>query len=160
MSKEIEKKITELVAPEVEALGLYLESVALKRAGKYTSVIVTVDLLEGPGGVDSEQLAQLSRKISGVLDAQDPIEGAYTLEVSTPGAERELTTPRHFSRAQGHLVKFVLVSGEEFVARVEEVAEDRLQATTYVEKNKQRVPDKSVEVVFADIRLARIVVEL
>ncbi|MCI6574252.1 MAG: ribosome maturation factor RimP [Actinomycetaceae bacterium] len=152
--------ITAIVAPLVQDMGLYLEGVALKRAGKYVTVRVTVDLESGAGAVDSEQLEQLSRAISTALDAADPISGAYTLEVSTPGAERELTELRHYSRAIGHLAHIILTDGTDMTARVQRVSEESIVVTTYAEKNKQRVATGEHELTFSEIRSARIVVEL
>ena len=77
------RSLTDLLAPIVNDAGLHLESVETTRAGKYSIVRVFV-------------------AISQALDEADPVKGQYTLEVSTPGAERELTTLRHFRRAVGH----------------------------------------------------------
>ena len=46
--------------------------------------------------------------MSAAVDEADPVKGRYTLEVSTPGAERALSTPRHFRRAVGHDVELVV----------------------------------------------------
>lgn len=122
MSKENE--IVDLLRPAVEDHGLYLEEVKLNRAGKHSALVVTVDIPEGPGGVDSDALAALTRTVSEILDEADPIAGTYNLEVSTPGAERTLTEPRHFSRAQGRLVAFQLEDGTKFDGRIEELHGD------------------------------------
>ena len=50
--------------------------------------------------------------MSAALDEADPVKGRYTLEVSTPGAERELSTPRHFRRAVGHDVELTVEDTE------------------------------------------------
>ena len=55
--------------------------------------------------------------ISQALDEADPVKGQYTLEVSTPGAERELTTLRHFRRAVGHSAR-VRTADDEFTGVV------------------------------------------
>lgn len=110
-------RIAQLLEPVVDEAGLFLEEVRLVKAGKHSTLRVTVDLPEGPGGVDSTQLTDVSRAISTVLDEEDPINGAYNLEVSTPGATRDLTTARHFSRATGRLVNF-RTEDDAFEARV------------------------------------------
>ena len=64
-------------------------------------VRVFVDLPDGPGDLDLDRLGEATAAVSQALDEADPVKGQYTLEVSTPGAERELSTPRHFHRAVG-----------------------------------------------------------
>lgn len=137
--------LTQALAPTVESLGLYLENVTLTKSGKYTMVRVTVDLPDGPGAVDSDQLVDVTRAVSSWLDQEDPIPGRYTLEVSTPGAERVLTTPRDFRRAEGRMVKAV-VAGKEIEGRLEGV-------------NEGSVVLAGQEIAMADIEKARVVLE-
>jgi ribosome maturation factor RimP len=83
--------------PLVAAADLELIDVEL-RSGV---LLVTVDR---PGGVDLEALTDANRAVSAALDEIDPIPGRYTLEVSSPGVERTLRTPAHFTKAVGELV--------------------------------------------------------
>lgn len=53
------------------------------------------------GGIDLETLTKVSRDLNAVLDEQDPISGSYTLEVTSPGLERNLRTAEHFAGAVG-----------------------------------------------------------
>jgi ribosome maturation factor RimP len=96
-------------------------------------------------GMGVEDCAALSRHISAILDVEDPIEGAYTLEVSSPGIDRPLTRPKDFERFAGHLAKIetrrpiegrkrfqgrlVGRAGEEVVVAMEEGGEARLPMT-------------------------------
>ena len=57
-----------------------------------------------PGGVDLETLTKANRSISEWLDAADPIQGHFTLDVASPGLERRLRTPDHFLHAVGEIV--------------------------------------------------------
>ncbi len=114
----MENEIAQLLRPVVEEQGLYLEQVKLNRAGKHSALVVTIDLPEGPGGVDSDALTAVTRAVSEILDEADPIKGTYTLEVTTPGAERHLTELRHFSRAEGRLVVINLTDGTQLEGRV------------------------------------------
>ena len=66
-------------------------------------------LIDGPTAVDLDELAHMTRLIGVALDEADPIPGAYTLEVSSPGLERPLRTPDHFRRAIGETVTLKLV---------------------------------------------------
>ncbi|HEX3839163.1 MAG TPA: ribosome maturation factor RimP [Acidimicrobiales bacterium] len=86
-----------LLEPAVNSVGLELFDVELKSG----VVLVTVDR---PGGVDLEALTDANRVVSVVLDERDPVSGSYTLEVSSPGVERTLRTPAHFTKAVGETV--------------------------------------------------------
>ena len=80
-----------------------LELDDLEVAGSGTRVVrVTVD---AEGGVGVDRLARVSRALSRLLDEQDPFEGSYTLEVSSPGLERALRRPRHYEKSVGSDVK-------------------------------------------------------
>jgi ribosome maturation factor RimP len=57
------------------------------------------------GGVDLEALGAVTRAVSRALDDADPIPSRYTLEVTSPGVERQLRTPEQFARAIGEVVK-------------------------------------------------------
>jgi aspartate/tyrosine/aromatic aminotransferase len=78
---------------EWQALGDVIESRGLVRL-----------YLEAEAGITVEDCARVSRAVSEVLDAEDPIPGEYTLEVSSPGLERPLRTAGHFGRFVGETV--------------------------------------------------------
>ena len=108
MADALARSLTELLTPVVEDAGAFLEGVETTRAGRYSTVRVLVDLPDGPGDLDLDALSEVSRAVSAAVDEADPVKGRYTLEVSTPGAERALSTPRHFRRAVGHDVELVV----------------------------------------------------
>jgi ribosome maturation factor RimP len=83
--------------PMLSSLGLELYDVEF--SGGTLNVVVN-----RPGGVDLESLTKANRTISEWLDANDPIAGRFTLDVSSPGLERRLRTPAHFHSAIGELV--------------------------------------------------------
>ena len=113
MADAIARRLTELLTPVVEGAGAFLEGIKTTRAGKYSTVRVLVDLPHGPGELGLDALTEVSRAVSAALDEADPVKGRYTLEVSTPGAERELSTPRHFRRAVGHDVELTVEGAED-----------------------------------------------
>ena len=108
MADALARSLTELLTPVVEDAGAFREGVETTRAGRYSTVRVLVDLPDGPGDLDLDALTTVSRAVSAAVDEADPVRGQYTLEVSTPGAERELSTPRHFRRAVGRDVELMV----------------------------------------------------
>lgn len=110
------------IEPVVNAAGLYLEDVVVTRAGSRSVVRVVIDLPEDRlGSLDMDALADVSREISTALDADDAVAGAYTLEVSTPGTSRPLTSTRHFRRARTRLVRLALRDGTSLMGRLLDV---------------------------------------
>ena len=79
-----------------------LEGVRVTSAGRRRLLRVVVD---ADGGVSLDDIEQVSRELSAVLDQAAAMgEAPYTLEVSSPGVDRPLTEPRHWRRAVGRLV--------------------------------------------------------
>lgn len=108
----LRESVREAVEPAVRDAGLHLEDVTVSRAGARSVVRVVLDLPDDvEGSLDLDAVAEATRPISAALDTVDPLHGAYTLEVSTPGTDRPLTEPRHFRRARGRLVRLVLADG-------------------------------------------------
>lgn len=103
--------LTPHLEPVVAAAGLYLEGVSVSPAGRRTVVRVIVDLPDGPGGVSSDALAEVSRAVSRSLDEAGVLPGPHVLEVTTPGVDRPLTEARHFRRAVGRRVAVTTPTG-------------------------------------------------
>ena len=95
-------KVTEtaarLAAPIVEAAGCTLWDVEYeKEAGEWFLRVY----IDKEGGVSIDDCEAVSRPLSDALDEADPIQGSYTFEVSSAGADRVLKKPEHFARFQG-----------------------------------------------------------
>ena len=99
---ELLHRIEEIVAPTIVGMGFELVRVAMSRGGGTLQIMI-----EPADGrpMDVEDCATLSRALSAVLDVEDPIPGAYTLEVSSPGIDRPLTRPKDYARWAGHLAR-------------------------------------------------------
>ena len=122
-SSTSEGPLEELLAPVVAASGLELDSVTRTRSDAMPLLRVVVEAPIGADGIDPDTLADVSRAVSKALDAADPIDGEYLLEVSTPGAERELTTVGHWKRQVGRLVRVKLRAGGYVSGRVIDAGE-------------------------------------
>ncbi|HXY38955.1 MAG TPA: ribosome maturation factor RimP [Vicinamibacteria bacterium] len=82
--------------------GYELVEVELKRAQGGHLVRLYVDK---PGGIGLDELQSVSQEVSAILDAEDPIEGSYTLEVSSPGLDRPLRGEADYRRFAGSLAR-------------------------------------------------------
>jgi len=91
-----------VVEPAVRALGYELILVELAGAGGRRSLRLYIDQ---DGGVGLSDCVAVSREVSALLDVEDPIDGPFVLEVSSPGVDRPLVRPEDFERFTGELVK-------------------------------------------------------
>src|ERR1051325_78884 len=100
-------RLLELLDPVAEATGY--EIVRLRLMGGSEARRLQI-MAERPsdGDMNVEDCARLSRAISEIMDAADPIAGEYTLEVSSPGVDRPLTRLKDFEVFEGHEVKLEL----------------------------------------------------
>ena len=106
------EQLRDVVVPLLEPLGLELVDVELLGSGRATTLRLSIDR---EGGVDLEAITDATRAVSPVLDEVEVVPGSYTLEVSSPGVERPLRTPRDFLRVVGQMVSVkthVEVDGE------------------------------------------------
>ncbi len=98
------------IAPAVEGAGYDLEELVVTPAGRRSVVRVVVDR---DTGVTLDDIAEVSRAVSEVLDTNDDGMGRtpYVLEVTSPGVDRPLTEQRHWRRNSGRLVTVTVGPG-------------------------------------------------
>ncbi|MDL2273893.1 ribosome maturation factor RimP [Oscillospiraceae bacterium OttesenSCG-928-G22] len=101
-------KIAEMALPIVTGFGLDLWDVEFTKEGGEQFLRIFIDSDEG---VFIDQCVSVSRALEKILDEEDPIDGSYTLEVSSAGAERQLKRPSDFEKFLGHLVEVKLYRG-------------------------------------------------
>ena len=105
-------KVQNMIAPSLEAMGFDLVLVRMIEAGgKHTLQIMAERRDEEQMSVDD--CADISRTVSALLDVEDPISGAYHLEVSSPGIDRPLVKPEDYERFSGYEVKIDLATALE-----------------------------------------------
>ncbi|MDO5673062.1 MAG: ribosome maturation factor RimP [Actinomycetaceae bacterium] len=121
--EDLTARITQLLQPAILEAGLFLEEVRVVGPASRPVVRVFVDLVDGQDLLGEDDLDVASRAVSTVLDTADPIETAYDLEVSSPGAERLLKTHRHFVRTLGRTIELTLETGETLKGRLDEVGD-------------------------------------
>ena len=98
MKKNIKDTVRDAIEPTVSELGYRIWDVTYQKVGADYHLEITIDSDEG---IDIEDCERVHRAIDPILDAVDPIEGFYYLEVSSPGIERDLRTPEHILASLG-----------------------------------------------------------
>ncbi|MEM9582289.1 MAG: ribosome maturation factor RimP [Pseudomonadota bacterium] len=98
----IDRRLAEIAKPVIEGMGFELVRVRLL-TGKEDIVQVMAEKPEG--GIEVDDLGEISTALSAVMDVEDPISGEYNLEVSSPGIDRPLTRLKDFDTWEGYEAK-------------------------------------------------------
>lgn len=101
MAAVLRDRLIALIEPLLAQLGYELIDLDYGAGRAHSTLRVFIDKPEGIGVDDCERV---SREISALLDVEDPIPSAYSLEVSSPGEDRVLRTRAHFDRFVGSRV--------------------------------------------------------
>jgi ribosome maturation factor RimP len=128
--KSLEERLTVMIEPVVVEYGCELVEIQLVQRKANALVRVLVDKA---GGVTIDDCTSVSHQVSYLLDANDPLESRYTLEVSSPGLDRPLVTQADFRRKIGETVR-VFLQGEagnrEMVGEIAQVDDRTLTLKT------------------------------
>ena len=120
-------------------------------------------------GVTHEDCANFSREFGTILDVEDVMPGAYTLEVSSPGLDRKLVKAADFARFTGSRIKLMtrqpVDNNRHFEGRLESFQDGRLTLDLSVASHKSRkkmgdAAGKRVEIEFANVEKASLVPEI
>ena len=114
-----QKQVIELLGGEFVRAGYEIEDVVIDARTNPPRITVIAD---GDTPLDLDVVAELSRSASALLDGVDG-DGAYVLEVTSPGVERPLTAEKHFRRAHARLVDAELADGTTVTGRLGAVAD-------------------------------------
>jgi ribosome maturation factor RimP len=147
-------RLTQLIEPEATALGFDLVRVAMLPSEAGDGGMALQIMAEDPatGQLVIDQCAALSRRVSDVIDAAEEagevlIEGAYHLEVSSPGIDRPLTRDKDFANWAGHEVRIVMdkaYDGQRVNKGVLEGLEDGMVLVREVKAGDVRLPREQI----------------
>lgn len=119
------ERVRSLAEPVLGRHEAELVELAVKRGPTYL-VRLTVDREDG---IDLATCAKVSQELARLMDADDPIPGHYTLEVTSPGADRPLRTERDFRRNIGRTVR-IATEGGDIEGTIDGVEPERVQVGT------------------------------
>jgi len=141
--------VTQLGERAAEGTPIEIAEVDIRGAGKSRLVRVYIDK---SGGVTHADCELISAKLSQLLDEEDAVPEAYTLEVSSPGIERRLTKPRDFERVVGQKIKLTTLQPVEGRTSLEGKLEQVANGTLGVEL----APGNLVQIPLQQVRKANV----
>lgn len=104
------KKLVDLITPVVVAMEYELLGIEHLKQGRYSLVRLYIDK---EGGINLSDCESVSQQVTGILDVEDPIQGTFNLEVSSPGLDRPIFTLDQFRRHIGEKVRLNLVAKQD-----------------------------------------------
>lgn len=104
-SNRMREQLIKLLEPALQTLGYELWHLEWIGVGSGRVLRIYIDRDEG---IDVDDCEKVSREVSAILDVEEPIQGRYNLEVSSPGLDRHLVRPAHFQRFVGQLARLKL----------------------------------------------------
>lgn len=143
--------LQDMIEPVVEEAGY--ELVRIMTVGQTNPTLqVMIDTADHSRDITVDDCAEVSRRISDILDEKDPIKDRYSLEVSSPGLDRPLTKPAHFKRFSGYEIKLETENKVEnrkrFKGRITAAGEENI--TVSMDGNEYVIP-------YAEIAKAKLV---
>ena len=151
MDKDIRQKVVRFAEQAAEGQGVEIFDVELLGKGK---LLLRV-LIDKDGGVTLADCEHFSKSFSALLDVENPIQGSYTLEVSSPGMDRPLKKMIDFEKNIGKLARIITVEKIDnqnfFVGRI---------ASTDGNMIKLVIKEREIQIPFDDISKARLEIEL
>lgn len=148
MAAPLREKLIALCEPLLGRLGF--ELVDLEYAPGRSHGVVRV-FIDRPQGIGIDDCEHVSHELSALMDVEDPVPTAYTLEVSSPGLDRVLRTPAHFQRFVGERIwvelRVARNGRRRYTGQLEAVSPQGIELS---------VDGAMVEVDFADVARARL----
>jgi ribosome maturation factor RimP len=159
-SDDVLAQIRELVQPSLDQNAVELFDVRLMGVGGQRVLRLAIDK---PAGVTLDDCERVSTAVAAVLDVHDLIDGAYNLEVSSPGAERPLRNLDEWRRHVGRLVNVRFAGESDTDQAGETVVEGRLLSVGAEEVElevRERRRAVATRIPFTSVRAARLAVEI
>jgi len=149
---ELIVRVSHLIEPVIESLGIELDELEFKRMKGKALLRVFIDR---EGGVTIDDCERVSREIEAVLDVEDPIPYSYVLEVSSPGLDRPLRRPEDFRKYSGSRARVITIDPIDkqnfFVGQIVEAGDNDIQILLQKER--------TVTIPYENISKARLEVE-
>lgn len=145
----VEAKVEKLIAPAMDGIGYNV--VRIELSGNKRKILQVMAERQDGANMTVEDCASISREVSAILDVDDPVAGAYSLEVSSPGIDRPLVRKQDFERFAGFDARVEMnlaVRGQKkFKGKLLGLHDDLVEI---------KVKEETFELPFGDIRRAKL----
>jgi ribosome maturation factor RimP len=155
----LKERITELVTPLLEE-DLFLVEVLAQMKREIPRLLIIID---GDTGVNIDRCADISRKLAALMEAHQLMDGAFVLDVSSPGVDYPLKLVRQYHSNKGRNLKVELSDGSLQFGKLEEVTDEGITLSPVVKKGKKPLSKAQAEaakttfyIAFTDIAKATV----
>ncbi|HVD97968.1 MAG TPA: hypothetical protein VNB90_07160 [Cytophagaceae bacterium] len=151
---ELKDTIRELAEQSLPGNEFFIVEVKVTGKTNQQKVLVIAD---GDKGISIDDCAELSRKLGDALDTSNLLEGAFNLEVSSPGADDVIRNPRQYRKNTGRRLEILNEDDELIIGKLEEIKENSIVISPEVQKKKKSSgKDKKEEPVMLEIPYSQI----
>lgn len=151
VAMDVLQKITQAIEPSLESMGYTLVQIKLADTARRKTLSIMAERIDEQG-MSFDDCTEISRMVSALLDVEDPISGAYDLEVCSPGLDRPLVKQKDYKRYKGFEAKletmFPVQGRKRFRGTIEGVNGEDI---------KIAMPEGQVSIPFSSIRTAKLV---
>ncbi|MCS6823828.1 MAG: hypothetical protein NZ529_05990 [Cytophagaceae bacterium] len=149
----IEKKIQDIVLSCLEGSSCYLIDVQVSGKSVINKITVTID---NDHGISIDECGDISQKISKAMDEVNITDHPYVLEVTSPGAEEPIKTPRQYIKNKGRRIRIISDEDETITGKIEEVKENSL--ILKVDHLRKKHIESLIEIEFSKIKKSNIII--
>lgn len=149
---KIEQRIVQLAEEKIVGTDSFILSARLLPKGR---VVILVD---GDQGVSIERCSEISRYVGFMIEEENLIETAYTLEVSSPGVDHPLMQQRQYPKHIGRTLAIKLAGDNKKEGKLVSVQANSITLEETVKEKGKKAQTQQVELPFADIKEAKVII--
>lgn len=151
---DLAREVSRLVEHYIDDGKVFLVEVSIK--GKLGNQKIQV-FIDGDQSVGIDECTSISRKLSDELEEMDIIEGKYTIEVSTPGADKPLKLIRQFPKHIGRELEVVTVENKKYHGELLNVIDEKIEVSIKSTKVKKELNSETLRLSINEIENAKVV---
>jgi len=150
---ELKQKLTDLVLGVSSKNACQLVDLQIKGNSEHRKLVV---LLDTESGISIEECSKVSRELAALIEIENVIEGAYTLEVSSPGIDVPFNDKKKYEKNIGRILKVALLAGNEKVGKLTNVTNESITIEGQGKPGKVKKEDKIIVINFDQIKESKV----